>query len=645
MTVVLDLLTPWITLLVVLFLLVRSQQWVLLHLFGMTWAASGNRRTATIIYIVLLLPGIALREISRYLMGGMLHLSPVYINIAPQAMEDGYVETRIMHYATINPIYIALLAVTPVICGLVLSTYILDRVLNVPLLIAAAGTSSEVFRQALELVMRTPNLVFWLYILFGVANTMLPSRNEVLSTWFFAVIILGFLGLMAFAGLWQSIYEIMAGPVSRTVYSFTTFFTITFGLNLIGGSLIWLIERVVGAFTNRRVQYQAPKVVPKTKAALPAPKGINEIRLPIPGPPGKAFPAGVSVKAQPVKVEPVPKEALPAGPDLPSLPARAQGTDVPAVIGKDPSKETGAPAPKQPAAIPVTPGKAAEVEEKPAIPTPLKPPVPGFGVKPADKPAEKTGEFKPVEPAKPGAPTSPFGKPAERSAEKTGEFKRPPEPVKPGAPTSPFGKPAERSAEKTGEFKRPPEPVKPGAPTSPFGKPAERPIERTAEVKQTETPPSKALTPFGKPAEPAKPPVPSGTTPPAPNTPPKPPTPTSVPPLSIGKAPDRTARPAPKPLGKNTAEARSPARSDEDVIDADVIDSDDVDDVVDAEFIDDEDQTPPSTPAKTSPFGGSAPKSGVFGTPKADADKGKPKADAKETRYEDTEEDDPYKDI
>ena len=54
---ILNLLTPWITLGLVLYLLVLVQRWTQRHLFGAAYLAFGKRGLALIMYLLVLAPG------------------------------------------------------------------------------------------------------------------------------------------------------------------------------------------------------------------------------------------------------------------------------------------------------------------------------------------------------------------------------------------------------------------------------------------------------------------------------------------------------------------------------------------------------------------------------------------------------------
>ncbi|CAG1008126.1 hypothetical protein ANRL4_03845 [Anaerolineae bacterium] len=591
MSATLNLLTPWITLIAVSYLLVSVRTWILRHIFGVSWLASSERNLAVIVYLLVLLPGVLLREISRYLTAGIVRIAPAFVTLTPNVGDDGIIDIRFVHFIVLNPVYAALIALAPFVSGLVCITVIAQGALDIPSLLAAIrAPEGGAVGAAIKAMVERENFLIWVYILFGVANACLPTFSELRATWFMWVIAVMFIVLLAMVGLYQGIQNLFAGPVAQVLYGLSTIFVIILGLNLIVAVGVWVAEKVLELVTDKKVQYQPAQAAAKPARIANAPRTVNDLRLPVPGLPGKAMPLTVSLPTLP---EPEEKPALPARPAAAaSLPARATGTGLPAVPEKvpalppKPAAVVPPPPPKMPAAT-VTGSDAGE-KPVPAAASPLKPPTIGA--------PRTTGEVPKAEPGKP-----PFAP----AARQTGEFPKPPsetpKPAPVGAPRTtgeapkaePGKPPFAPAARQTGEFpKQPAELPKP----APLGAP-----RTTGEAPKpafgSPFPPAKKDEGADKPAAVSGPPALARPSAPTPAKPPPPPV--------VGKPfGDRAVRPAPKPAGKSAAEARSPSSryDDDDYIDADVIDDEDY---IDADIIDADDVDEPPTPKPfgTSPFG------------------------------------------
>src|SRR5690349_3411878 len=128
-----DLLIPWIVLAITLVLLLYVQRWIHRHLFGVGYLISREKHAATFFYYLLLLPGVVLHEVSRYLVAGMFHVNPAAFMLFPEAQEDGSLEMGFIRLAIVkNPVYAALIGVAPLLTGMAVIVLISQNALDLP---------------------------------------------------------------------------------------------------------------------------------------------------------------------------------------------------------------------------------------------------------------------------------------------------------------------------------------------------------------------------------------------------------------------------------------------------------------------------------------------------------------------------------
>lgn len=413
---ILNLFTPWVVFGVVVFLLVRSQFWIRQHLFGIGLIWLNSRGTAAWVYILVLLPGILLREVSRWVVAGMLGSAPAFITPKPQIDDDGIVNTRVFHFVILNPVYVGILAITPLVVGFTFMFVISYGVLNLPQVLMLLGTVDSVaLREAIGALLARADLPLWVYLLFTITNTMLPTASELRSTWFIWVIFGAFILFLAVLGMSNAILIILAGPVATAMYTLSAIYGTVLIVNLCMVLVIGVVESLVSRLTNKKVEYQ-PKPPEPRRSALDAPRSIYDLRLPTPPAPGKALAAGAALKLGMGKVSPEGE-----------LPPRATGTDLPAVPPKAappepaPSRQFPAPPPRQQPAsppplspmprptgtqaavrpLPPPPQRAEPPEPTPAKPPPLASPARQTGAPPAQTARPPSGSFasRPITPA------------------------------------------------------------------------------------------------------------------------------------------------------------------------------------------------------------------------------------------------------
>jgi hypothetical protein len=372
---ILNLFTPWIVLAVVAFILARTQYWIRQHVFGIGLLWLRNKEIAAWLYVLVLLPGVLLRELSRWIAAGMLGQRITFIIPKPEVDDDGIVRTNFLDYRTLNPVYIGVIAAAPAIVGFALMLVISYGVLNLPELLALLGNADSVaLREAFSRLLSRADLPLWIYFLFAITNTMLPTVRELRSTWFLWLMFGGFVLFLLILGMYNAILLLLAGPIATAVYTLATVYGSVALVNLIMLVVISAVESIVSRLTNRKVEYRPAPPEPR-RSALDAPRTVYDLRLPTPPPPSRALSAGAARKLGMGKVAEGELTARATGTDLPAArpesaePIVAPPRQRPAPI-PTPARQTGQAA----RPLPPPPQRAEPLPPTPAKPLPLTPP-------------------------------------------------------------------------------------------------------------------------------------------------------------------------------------------------------------------------------------------------------------------------------
>ncbi len=493
-----DLLTPWIVLAVALVLLLYVQRWIHRHLFGVGYLISREKHAATFFYYLLLLPGVILHEVSHYFVAGMFHVAPVHFMLFPEAQEDGSLEMGFIRLAAVkNPIYAAFIGAAPLLSGIAVIVLISHSMLDLPTFFARVG-SWNIYEigAAVQALVNKPDFLLWTYILFAVANAMMPNAEDRMGWWIIGAVGGGIILFLIVIGLHQIVVAWLSGPIAQALYSLSAVFGTVLFVDCLVAVTIWVIEAVLGRVTGHRVQYAPAQTAMVAAPRRPTLTSVYQLNLPLPPMPGRIMPA-TSTRIAPAS--PAIAASTSPEPARPAIPAPQTAGARPAITSGE-SPRPGEDKPKSPTLPTPTPSPARAAAPGSPAGQPSKP----FG-SPFSKPAESTGA--PASPtSQPPKPGGPFGKPA---ASPTGtQGSQPPKPAgaahTPAPPTgtqsgqgsqppkpfgSPFGKPAAPAASKEnkpGETVSkppisgppalarpggsPPVPAKPNAPAAPFGR-------------------------------------------------------------------------------------------------------------------------------------------------------------------------------
>jgi hypothetical protein len=466
-----DLLNPWITFILTLVPLLYVQRWIHRHLFGMGYLLAKEKFSAALLYYIILLPGVILHELSRYLMAGIVNVRSAYVSLWPEVKDDGSLEIGFIRLELVlNPVFHAMIVLAPFVTGLIVVTFVSNSILDLPAFFAKLQTADiyEIGAAVQELISK-PDFLLWAYILFSVANTMMPTSQARRAWWFLGGASVAFLLFIVGIGLGRFVVNWLAGPIANVLYSFSAVFGTVLFIDCIAAVIIWIIEAIMERAVGYKVEYQATaRALPATTQQKSTFKSVYELNLPIPPPPGKIT-APPAPRLSPGERSPVPATTSQPVPQ-PAKPALTSGE-------ADKSKAPGLPAPTPSAVVPAKPNVPAPTSgtgatpSRPAEParpfgaTPSRPgtPAPGSG-SPAAPAANQPGRPFGATPSKPGtAPASgpASGQPARPFGATPGTPSRP-------ATTGPTGGPATPSRPGTPS-------ASPGARPSPFGSPRPAP--------------------------------------------------------------------------------------------------------------------------------------------------------------------------
>lgn len=175
-----------------------------------------RRSLALTLYAILLLPGVALHETSHWLAAKLLRVPTRGFSLVPRRRRGGTLQLGYVETAEVDPLRASLIGLAPLVAGASLLALLAVGQLGLDLL-AAEVIEGDVIGliRSLDGLFTRPGLALWIYLIFAVSNTMLPSRSD-RAAW---VAALAIVVLIALAGLALGIADPVAtwaGPVAVT---------------------------------------------------------------------------------------------------------------------------------------------------------------------------------------------------------------------------------------------------------------------------------------------------------------------------------------------------------------------------------------------------------------------------------------------
>jgi hypothetical protein len=252
------LLSSFLWFIMTLVLLVLVQRWVHQHLHGVAYLVTGHEDMALMLYALPLLPGVALHELSHAVMARLLGVQTANLTVVPRRQDDGHVRLGSVQVERVDVVRGSLIGLAPLLTGSLAIVLIIRFAFDISTLgVAVQRGDIAGLLSSLGGLLRAPDAWLWLYLLFSIANAMMPSPSD-RETW--PPVILFSLLLLALAialGLTSALegLSVVADQVLRWL---AAAFTITLIVDVPFVVIIFLLEATSGRALGRRVEYTSP---------------------------------------------------------------------------------------------------------------------------------------------------------------------------------------------------------------------------------------------------------------------------------------------------------------------------------------------------------------------------------------------------
>ncbi len=290
----------------------RIERWLHQHIFKVGWLLTGDFQVTALLYYILFLPGILLHELGLWLAARALNVRTEGALRIPDEADISELRLSIIRVAPdAGGVKLILISLSPLASGLA-ALWAISAIL-IPgdaATLALPGSVTEL-GAAIRSLTTTANFWLWLYIVFTIANRCFPALPVKLSARRKSWLTLAWLALCF--SLWRvadsaspAIALGLEGLLGRLTLIIAQITILNLGCVLALGALEALIERI----GSRSATFRAGRMITllgdaaasepagqtrerqdtakaaAARQAAPA-KSIYDLKLPIPGPPGR----------------------------------------------------------------------------------------------------------------------------------------------------------------------------------------------------------------------------------------------------------------------------------------------------------------------------------------------------------------------
>jgi hypothetical protein len=237
-------------------LLVLVERWIHRHLHGVALLVSGHYQVALYLYAVLLFPGVALHELSHWLVAGLLGVKVGKIKLLPERGRDGRVRLGSVQIGPVDVVRASLVGAAPLVTGSLVVLGIGYRIFDVGQTGQAllSGNPAMVM-DALSSALQTPDMWLWLYLVFAIANAMLPSSAD-RQMWLPVILFLAIVASITYLAGGYLVVTSVAPVAVAGLRWLAAAFAITLAADAPFVVAIALAEWGVGALRGQRVYYK-----------------------------------------------------------------------------------------------------------------------------------------------------------------------------------------------------------------------------------------------------------------------------------------------------------------------------------------------------------------------------------------------------
>lgn len=290
----------------------QLERWLHQHIFKVGWLVFKNFQHTTLIYYTFFLPGIILNQLVFWLVAGVLDVRAERAIRLPEKQEVAELKLNFIKLSKkVSPIKVSIISLSPFLAGILFILIAMNNIFHVPIAFANFDGTLNDFVESIRQITATPDFWLWAYILFTVANTMMPDFKQIYGIRvILTVIVLIFIGLFIIGVGDEIAHAAINGPILNLLNTLSGAFAFVIILDLIVVILLAIIENIIELITGDSATFKNGKLVamrreevialrnqerakklqalkePKQASPLTGVPSIYKLPFPIPGPPG-----------------------------------------------------------------------------------------------------------------------------------------------------------------------------------------------------------------------------------------------------------------------------------------------------------------------------------------------------------------------
>lgn len=236
--------------------LLALERFVNRHLQGLFLLVLRDPNAALAAYALVMLPGVFIHETSHWMVGSLLGARPRKFSVWPQRQKNGTVRLGYVEMRRTDFIREALIGAAPLVFGSLIIGAVGAYALDIGPL-GAALAAGDVGRALarLEAMTQANDFWLWVYVLFALGNTMLPSASDRQAWLPLGVAVMALAGVLAYLGLSALLWDALTGPALALARGLAASFTLAAAVNALAAPVLWGVEKLTSKALGYEIRY------------------------------------------------------------------------------------------------------------------------------------------------------------------------------------------------------------------------------------------------------------------------------------------------------------------------------------------------------------------------------------------------------
>ncbi len=234
----------------------RIERWIHRHIQGLGLLVTNNAQAATLIYYILMLPGVVLHEVSQWLLAKLLRVTVKKFQLWPDKKSKDIRLGLVEIDKKTDDVRASLVGMIPLATGVAAVILISNR-FDASMLLEGLRTGDlPTFFQGIRLFTSATDFWVWVYLLFAIANAMFPEEHDRINWWLPAGVFAAFIAFLVILDLGVILKAWVEGPVAIIGRWLSIALLITLLLDLFVMGLVALLEAIFERITGNEVIYK-----------------------------------------------------------------------------------------------------------------------------------------------------------------------------------------------------------------------------------------------------------------------------------------------------------------------------------------------------------------------------------------------------